>query len=118
MSYDCTGGNAPYAGGLRPGVRWQTRCKSDQGTVVSNVEVVGFDTIRVAGKPIDAVHLRATATLTGDPDGSDTRDSWIRRTDGLLLRRTDHSKAHVDVSGGGDFEESYELRLLSPKPQR
>lgn len=118
VSYDCTGGNAPYAMQLRPGDRWQTRCESDQGTVVSNVEVVGFDEVKVAGKPIEAVHLRASATLEGDPDGSDTRDSWIRRTDGLLLRRIDSSEAHVDVAGGGDFEERYEIDLISTKPQR
>jgi hypothetical protein len=118
VSYDCTGGYAPYAGQLRPGDRWQTRCTSDQGTVVSRVEVVGLESVRVAGEPIEAVHLRARATLDGDPDGSDVRDSWIRRSDGLLLRRTDRSKAHVDVAGGGDFEERYELRLLGTEPQR
>jgi hypothetical protein len=118
VSYDCSGGEAPYSMQLRAGDRWQTRCASDQGTILSRVEVLGIEPVKVAGRPIDAVHLRARATLSGDPNGGDVRDSWIRRSDGLLLRRVDHSKAHVDVSGGGDFEESYELRLLDTKAQR
>jgi hypothetical protein len=118
VGYDCTGGHAPYASSLQPGDRWRTRCESDQGTVSSEVEVIGLDTVRVAGRPIEAVHLRATAALVGDPDGSDVRDSWIRRSDGLLLRRVDRSAAHVDVSGGGDFEEHYEIDLVSTAPQR
>jgi hypothetical protein len=116
VSYDCTGGYAPYSMKLQAGDRWQTRCTSEQGTIISRVLVVGIEPVDIAGKPIDGVHLRAEATLDGDPDGSDTRDSWIRRTDGLLLRRVDRSKAHVDVAGGGEFEESYELRLLSAQP--
>jgi hypothetical protein len=118
VSYTCAGGSAPYASKLRPGMRWQTKCTSEKGTVVSNVEVVGIEKVPVAGKPIDSVHLRSSVTLDGDPDGSDTRDSWIRRADGLLLRRTDSAKAHVDVSGGSDFTERYELDLISTKPQR
>ncbi|HEX6971465.1 MAG TPA: hypothetical protein VF234_04545 [Limnochordia bacterium] len=118
VSYDCSGGEAPYSMQLRAGDRWQTRCESDQGTIISRVRVIGIEKVPVAGEPIEAVHLRAGATLSGDPDGSDLRDSWIRRSDGLLLRRVDHSKAHVDVSGGGDFEEEYDLRLLSTQPQR
>ncbi len=86
--------------------------------MTSHVKVIGFDRVTVAGAPIDAVHLRAAATLKGDPDGTDTRDSWLRRSDGLLLRRVDHSKAHVDAGGGSQFSENYELNLLSPKPQR
>lgn len=117
VSYRCTGGEAPYSMQLRAGDRWQTRCTSDQGTIVSKVEVQGIEPVKVAGKAIPAVHLRSEAALTGDPDGSDVRDSWIRRSDGLLLRRVAHSQAHVDVSGGGDFEERYELRLLSTEPQ-
>jgi hypothetical protein len=118
VSYACTGGSTPYASGLRPGMTWTTTCSADKGTVISHVEVVGFDRVTVAGRPVDAVHLRATATLKGDPDGTDVRDSWIRRSDGLLLRRIDHSKAHVDAGGGSQFSEDYELDLLSTAPQR
>jgi hypothetical protein len=118
VGYECTGGYAPYASSLRPGDRWQTRCESGQGTVTSHVQVIGVEPVTVAGKPIDAVHLRASADLVGDPDGSDVRNSWIRRSDGLLLKRVDRSTAHVDVSGGGDFEEHYEIDLISTAPQR
>ncbi len=118
VSYACSGRSVPYASKLRPGMQWKTKCTSDKGTVISNAKVVGLEKVKVAGERIEAVHLRALATLSGDPDGTDTRDSWIRRSDGLLLRRTDSSKAHVDVSGGGDFTERYEIDLISTKSQR
>lgn len=118
VSYACTGDSSPYASKLRPGHGWQSKCRSAKGTVTSNVEVVGLEKVKVAGKPIEAVHLRASATMKGDPEGTDTQDSWIRRADGLLLRRVDSSKAHVDVAGGGTFTERYEINLISTKPQR
>lgn len=118
VSYSCVGGSAPYASKLRPGLHWVTRCNSDKGAVTSAVKVVGLGKVKVAGKPIEAVHLRVSATLRGDPDGTDTQDSWLRRLDGLLLRRIDSSKANVDVSGGGNFTEHYEIDLISTKPLR
>lgn len=116
--YTCAGDSVPYPPELRPGMSWQTKCTSDSGTVVSNVEVVGIEKVPVAGEPIEAVHLRAKAVLNGDPDGADIRDSWIRRTDGLLLRRTDDTKARLAAAGGSDYSENYTLNLISTQPQR
>lgn len=118
VSYRCSGGDAPYTADLRPGLSWTTTCRADQGTVTSVATVKGLEPVEVGGHPIDAVHIQAVADLEGDPDGRDVRDSWIRRSDGLLLRRTDRSKAHVDVAGGGEFEEQFELSLVSTKPRR
>jgi hypothetical protein len=116
--YSCSGGSAPYSAELRPGMQWVTRCKSDSGAVISQVEVVGVGKVKVAGKAIEAVHLHSSVALNGDPDGTDTQDSWLRRSDGLLLRRTESNKAHVDAAGGGEFSEHYEIELISTKPQR
>jgi hypothetical protein len=116
--YSCVGGSAPHSAELRPGMRWVTRCRSDTGTVVSDVRVVGLGKIKVAGKPIEAVHLHSSVALNGDPAGTDTQNSWLRRSDGLLLRRTESSKAHVDAAGGSEFDEHYEIGLISTRPQR
>ncbi len=97
VSYACSGPSAPYASRLRPGMRWRTKCTSDKGTVISNVKVVDLEKVRVAGKRIEAVHLRDLATLRGDPDGTDTRDSWLRRSDGLLRRRRARAGAQEPV---------------------
>ncbi len=117
-SYRCLGGSAPYSAELRQGMHWVTRCRSDSGTVVSDVEVVGLEKVKVEGKPLEAVRLHSSVKLRGDPDGTDTQDSWLRRSDGLLLRRTESSNAHVDAGGGGDFSEHFEIALISTRPQR
>ena len=117
-SYRCLGGSAPYCAELRSGMHWVTRCKSSSGTVISAVDVAGVGKVKVRGRPIDAVHLHSSVKLSGDPDGTDTQDSWLRRSDGLLLGRTENSSAHVDAGGGGEFSEHFEIGLISAKPQR
>ena len=87
------------------------------GTVIRQVEVVGVGKVKVAGKAIEAVHLHSSVALNGDPDGTDTQGSWLRSSDGLLLRRTESNKAHVDAAGGGEFGEHYEIELISTKPR-
>jgi len=117
-SYRCLGGSAPYSAELRSGMHWVTNCKSDSGTVISQVDVVGVGKVKVRGRSIDAVHLHSSVKLSGDPDGADTQDSWLRRSDGLLLRRTESSNAHVSAGGGGEFSEHFEIALISTRPQR
>ncbi len=117
-SYRCLGGSAPYSAELREGMHWVTQCRSDSGTVISHVEVVGLAKVTVGGRQIDAVHLHSSVKLSGEPNGTDTQDSWLRRSDGLLLRRTESSKAQVSAGGGSEFSESYEIELISTKPQR
>jgi hypothetical protein len=116
--YGCVGGRTPYSAELRPGMHWDTRCKSGSGTVISHEEVVGVGKVKVNDKLIDAVHLHSSVKLNGEPEGTDTGDNWLRRSDGLLLRRIETSKDHVDAGGGGEFSEHYEIRLISAEPQR
>lgn len=116
--FSCRGGVSPYTPDLRAGMSWRTACGSKDGSVTNEVEVVGMETVRVAGRKIPAVHVRSDSILEGDPDGAAKRESWLRRSDGLLLRRTASSDAHVDTAGGGQFRERYELELISTRPQR
>jgi hypothetical protein len=118
VRYGCLGGSAPYSAELRPGMHWVTRCESNSGTVVSHVDVIGGGKVKVGGKPIEAVHLHSSVKLSGDPDGTDTQDTWLRRSDGLLLRRVNNSMAHVSAGGGGEFSEHYEIGLTSTRPER
>lgn len=116
--YRCVGGRVPYSAELRPGMHWVTSCKSDSGTVIDHEEVLGVGKVMVNGKLIDAVHLHSSVKLNGEPDGTDAQDSWLRRSDGLLLRRIETSKAHVDAGGGGEFSQHYEIELISAEPQQ
>jgi len=116
--FSCQGGATPYTPGLRVGMRWNTACTSEDSSVTNEVEVVGMETVRVAGREIPAVHVSSDTTLEGDPEGTAGQDSWLRRSDGLLLRRTASSDAQVETAGGGRFRENYELELISTRPKR
>ena len=73
--------------------------------------------VSVNGKRITAVHLRVRTRLGGDVRGAYTMDSWLRRTDGLLLRRTFTGDSRVDaIIGAVPAHEEYELRLRSLTP--
>ena len=66
---------------------------------------------------VTAVHLRVRTRLGGDVRGAYTMDSWLRRTDGLLLRRTFRSDSRVDaIVGSVPAHEEYELRLRAVTP--
>ncbi len=118
VHYSCTGGSAPYSAQLQPGMRWVTNCRSTSGTVISHVSVVGPAKLMVGGRAIAAVHLHSSIALSGDPEGSDSQGTWLARSDGLLLRRTETSTAHVSANGGSKFSQHYQIGLISTTPQR
>ena len=73
--------------------------------------------MRVDQKRVTAVHLRVRTRLGGDVRGAYTMDSWLRRADGLLLRRTFRSDSRVDaIIGPVPAHEEYELKLRSLTP--
>jgi hypothetical protein len=117
-SYRCVGGSAPDPSKLQPGMSWVSKCGSPSGTVTSRVVVIGLEKVGIAGRPIDAVQLRSSVVLKGNPEGNDIRDTWIRRSDGLLLRKIDNTRAHIRAAGGAHYDEHYEIDLISTKPQR
>jgi hypothetical protein len=116
--YGCGGASTPPLSHLRAGERWTSRCTSEAGAIVNRFRVAGTTTVRVGGQPMKAVHIEIAAVLTGETSGTAKRDDWLRSSDGLLLRRTVATDADVDVIGGGNYSENYEISLLSPDPRR
>jgi hypothetical protein len=116
-SFKCQGTEVPSTPKLRPGMRWSTRCKARGAAATQAVHVTGLGWISVDGKQVEVVHLVANAVLTGNPEGNAHSESWIRRSDGLLVRRISKTTGHDSVENG-DFNESYEMRLISTRPQR
>ena len=67
---------------------------------------------------MDAVRLRVRAAFSGRVTGGYVMDSWLRRSDGLLLRRTFESETRVrSAVGTVPARERYSLRIRSLQPR-
>lgn len=108
----------PPFSALRVGMRWKTTCASRSNSILGRSTVVGIRTLRVAGQNLKALHIRSIAVLEGEGAGRVERDDWLRKSDGLVLRRTAATEAHFDFAGGGYYSEQYSLKLLSSRPSR
>lgn len=117
-AYVCRGDEIPAAADQRPGMRWTFACTGGEASAENTTRVIGVETLEVDGQRIDAVRTRGIISLEGEVSGTDRREEWRRRTDGLLLRRTDDVHTSLDVLGGADYEERYSLDLISTQPQR
>ena len=115
--YTCREEPTPFTRELRVGMSWTTRCRADDGSVATQTEVAAIEGVEVAGRTFPALRFESESELTGNPDGTAEQVSWLRRSDGLLLRRTASTDVRV-ADPGGDFTEEYEIELVSPRPQR
>lgn len=116
-AYRCSGRAVPRPAQIDEGFRWTDRCRARKTTAVARGEVVGIERVGVKEERVTAVHLRVRTRLGGDVRGGYTMDSWLRRTDGLLLRRTFSSDSRVDaIIGAVPAHEEYELHLRSLVP--
>jgi hypothetical protein len=117
-AYRCGGRAVPRPAGIEQGYRWTDRCRARSTRAVARGEVLGTARVRVGDKLVAAVHLRVRTRLGGDVRGAYTMDSWLRRSDGLLLRRTFRSDSRVDaIIGAVPAHEEYALRLRSLTPK-
>ena len=118
-SYRCSGRAVPRPERIEEGFRWTDRCRARKTTAVAQGEVLGNERLRLAGESVTAVHLRVRTRLGGDVRGAYTMDSWLRRTDGLLLRRIFSSDSRVEaIVGQVPAHEEYGLTITSLTPQR
>jgi hypothetical protein len=75
--------------------------------------VIAVERVAVGGE-----RVRIRRRLGGDVRGSYEMESWLRRSDGLLLRRTFESETRVDaIVGSVPAREEYDLRLRSLQPR-
>jgi hypothetical protein len=116
-AYRCSGRAVPRPARIPEGFRWTDRCRARRTIAVARGEVVGVEPVRVGAAAVPSVHLRVRTRLRGDVRGRYTMDSWLRRSDGLLLRRTFSSDSRVDaIIGSVPAHEEYRLRLRSVTP--
>jgi hypothetical protein len=116
-AYRCSGRPVPRPARIREGFSWTDRCRARRTTAVARGEVVAHEQVAVGGEDVGAVHLRVRTRLGGDVRVAYTMDSWLRRTDGLLLRRSFRGDSRVEaIVGSVPAHEEYELRLRWLQP--
>jgi hypothetical protein len=117
-SYRCSGRRVPRPAEIEQGFRWTDRCRAPRISAVARGEVASIGPIAAAGVRVDAVHLRIRTAFTGRVTGGYVLDSWLRRSDGLLLRRTFESATRVrSAVGTVPDRERYSLRIRSLQPR-
>ena len=116
--FTCQGRLVPRPTVVRVGFRWTDRCRGAGSRVTVRYVAEREQVLRVGGAAMRTVLIRARARLRGRIDGLNAYDSWLSRTDGLLVRRRVRSATSIDTPFGkvGD-RERYSLELRSLKPR-
>ena len=117
-SYRCSGRRVPRPARIGQGFRWTDRCRASRIAAVARGQVVSIGPVTAAGEQVEAVRLRIRTAFTGRVTGGYVMDSWLRRSDGLLLRRTFASATRVRSPVGiVPARERYSLRIRSLTPR-
>ena len=116
--YRCREPVRPGPTKLRPGMEWMGHCATDDSSRKSRFRVLGFQRVRVGGRSFEAVHTLTQLRLLGTYSGSASQEDWRRRSDGLLLRRVSRTRGSFGGTVSADYSESYEIRILTLKPDR
>jgi hypothetical protein len=105
--------------GDSPGGRFAVSCTTGSAEERGTGRIVARGAVRVAGRPVEAVHLRRRTALTGQIRGHSTQDVWLARESGLPLRLDLTTDTTNDsVVGDVRYEERVSLRLRSLSPRR
>jgi len=117
-TYTCT--DTPLRpSGDRPGTAFAVSCTTGEADERGAGRVVARETLRVAGDPVETVHVRRRTTLAGDIRGRSAQDVWLARDSGVPVRIVMTTDTTNDSPVGDvHYEESVSLRLRSLSPRR
>lgn len=109
-----------YPASARPGDSWPMTCASENTTAHLRLEAVGWEDIEISGQAVRTLHVRVRTRITGEQEGTGTRDVWGSVDTGLAVRErsTLTTYSNQPVFGRTRYHESYEIRLLSLEPRR
>lgn len=89
-------------------------CDNGITKLAGELQVVGATTLAVGGAPVDVVHTRFQGEEDGVAKGTLREERWLERETGLpvrlVYRVTTKNRSPI---GNVDFEERYQLQLLS-----
>ena len=107
-----------------PGESWTIRCaRAETGnaaaaTEVDSYEVVGFETLTVAGEEVETLHVRTTIAGTGGSASTGQHDTWYLVGTHLPVRRVVVHDSTTDTRiGAVQYHEEAEINLTSLIPR-
>lgn len=106
------------------GTQWKDRCDSQsqsQNVVAQSTGVVvGHETLVVAGKAVDTIHIHVETAVSGDQTGTSQHDGWFIPSTGVSAREvaTTDTDSNQPVFGSVHYHEQYEIDLTSLSPQQ
>jgi hypothetical protein len=114
--YACTGG--VIVPGTAGGAASAFGCRAGAGREAISVRRLGVAAVTVAGRRLEAAHVKTVARVGGENRGSETIEWWLDGR-GLPLRIVLRSRTsrHVFL-GTVNYREDAELQLLSTTPRR
>lgn len=99
------------------GSSWTVECTRGNANQTVFHEIVGVETLQVAGEPVDTLHVRTESTTVGNTEGSGTSDIWFLRDTALVVQRISESNSVTDTRiGGVGYHEEYRVLLSSLTP--
>jgi hypothetical protein len=115
--FACSGPFVPRPPTVPVGFRWTDRCRGAGSRVTVSYEAVSEQPVAVGGRSVKTIFVRARAVLRGRINGVNRLDSWLSRTNGLLVRRSVQSETALDSPFGKVMDrERYVLKLRSLSP--
>ena len=116
---ECDDGATAFAAGAKPGDVFEFRCVQEGADAANRLEVLGVETVVVGGQAVEAIHSRATSTVSGGASGSSSIESWVHPETGLTLKRISVLDGSESGPGGTvSYHEEYTLVLRSLEPRR
>lgn len=116
--FTCDPGSFDRPADETPGATWTIRCATDDTVATTTLTLVGVEPVDVGGQSVEALHVRSVTSIDGATKGTQRFESWLLRTNGLLVRRVSTNDSISNSRfGKAHYREYYELRLTSLQPQ-
>ena len=116
-SFRFSAGSLAVPADSAPGTAWTLEAVADDGSFSGDGTVVSVETLRIDGEDVETIHVRVTTRTVGSARGESVRESWVRATDGLLVREEARTESSTDSPlGTVAYVEVYEILLRSLTP--
>jgi hypothetical protein len=117
-TYDCTETYIRPSSDV-PGTTVHGTCTAPSDVAQTTTSVVGPTVVTVQGAPVDAIQMHFEHVISGNTNGTQKGDVWVRSSDGLLLRFVTIIDADAgSVIGPTHFHEEINLSLAELAPRQ
>lgn len=111
--FECERGTLRWRADDAGGATRRSTCRTTNSVADRTLRVIGREPVRVAGRDVEAVHVRIESTFSGGVRGAGVIEYWVSTPTGLPLRL--HSSSDYE-SDSGSYDEQFDYVLTSLEP--